>query len=258
MLHITNRTLSHLLLCTALQGLAVSFPANAEFVDYRVNLETHVLKLYLNDANKQPFATFDRLNQSLAAQGKKLLFAMNAGIFMEDLRPLGLFIEDGQTRRKLVTRKQGHGNFYMQPNGVVVLDENGMAIVTTAHYPAHAKRRVPRYATQSGPMLVINGQINSQLPNSKSKLPRNAVCVIGDKTVVLSLAEHAVSFIDYAHHLKAIGCKDALYMDGAISDAYSPSQGRLGSGVMFGPMLGVTLKSDLSGTHQPSARKFPH
>lgn len=223
-------------------GLCISSHASgAAFLDYQVSLAKHTLRIYLNDAQGKPFSQFAALDRALDSRSEKLVFAMNGGIFMEDLRPLGLFIENGKVLRKLNTRQSGYGNFYMQPNGVFLIDENGAAILPTAQYPAHAKSRTVRFATQSGPMLVINKQMNPALPKaSGSKLIRNAACVIDKGTVVLSLAEEPVTFQALAQHLQAIGCQDALYLDGAISDIYWPEQGRGGTGGAFGPIIGVS------------------
>jgi uncharacterized protein YigE (DUF2233 family) len=43
----------------------------------------------------------------LASRGEKLVFAMNAGIFMVNLRPLGLYVENGKVLRRLVIEKSG-------------------------------------------------------------------------------------------------------------------------------------------------------
>jgi uncharacterized protein YigE (DUF2233 family) len=165
---------------------------------------------------------------------------------MTNLRPLGLFIENGKVLRRLNTRQNGYGNFYMQPNGVFLIDQNGAAILPTAQYPEHARSQVVRFATQSGPMLVINNQINPALPKtSSSKLIRNAACVIDKGTVVLSLADEPVTFQAFAQHLQVSGCQDALYLDGAISDIYWPERGRIGIGGSFGPMIGVSVSRRL-------------
>ena len=235
-------------LTAACLALLISTHAfGAAFVDYRVNLDKQTLRLYLNDPQGKPFRQFAALERDLDSRGEKLLFATNAGIFMEDLRPLGLYVEDGKVLRKLSTRQIGYGNFYMQPNGVFLIDESGAAIRSTEQYPAHAQSHTVRFATQSGPMLVINKQINPSFPsNSENRRIRNAVCVIDKSTVVLSLAEEPVTFMEFAQHLQASGCLDALYMDGSISEAYWPEQGQDVARGTFGPMIGVSVPRHLA------------
>lgn len=216
--------------------------ATPGFLDYVVDLRKQTLRLYLNDKHGTPHRQFASLAQSLSAGGEQLVFAMNAGIFMEDLRPLGLYVESGKTIRPLNSRTRGYGNFYMQPNGVFVLSDAGATIVATQSYPRFASRHRVAYATQSGPLLVIEGKINDALPKSGGrKLPRNAVCVTQDGHVVLSLAEAPIGFREFAQHLKTTHhCKEALYLDGAISDVYWPKEDRHGRYGNFGPMFGVT------------------
>ena len=59
---------------------------------------------------------------------------------------------------------------------------------------------------------------------------------------MLSLADKPIGFQEFAKHLKATHhCRDALYLDGAISDIYWPEEDRHSEYGNFGPMLGVTM-----------------
>jgi uncharacterized protein YigE (DUF2233 family) len=177
----------------------------------------------------------------LASRGEKLVFAMNAGIFMVNLRPLGLYVENGKVLRRLVTRSNGYGNFYMQPNGVFLIDETGAAILSTVRYQQQEKKHSARFATQSGPLLVIEKEINPSFPiSSTSRVIRNAVCVINSNSLILSISEEPVTFREIAQHHIQLGCKDSLYMDGGISDAFWPAKGRKDSFQDFGPMIGIS------------------
>ena len=57
---------------------------------------------FLRDPKGEVYGTFSRLQSGLA-DGERLVLAMNAGMFHEDLRPVGLYIEDGIEEMWLVT-----------------------------------------------------------------------------------------------------------------------------------------------------------
>ncbi len=223
----------------ALGALVHGATCATEYIDYRVDLTKQNLRLYHRGTDRQPLADFESLQRHVANRGEKLVFATNAGIFMEDLRALGLYIEEGVTTRKLVTKAQGYGNFYLQPNGVFLLGNEGAMIVETSDYLKIPASSV-RYANQSGPILLVKGEIPPSIATLKGMLPRNAVCVIDAKSVLLSFTGNSVTLSDFASHLKANGCKDALSLDGAISDVYFPAVGRTEKSGPFGPMFGVS------------------
>ena len=82
---------------------------------------------------------------------------MNGGMYKTDNSPLGLFIESTKVLTTLNTRS-ANGNFYLKPNGVFyITTDNQATICKTENFTINPKIK---YATQSGPMLVINGQIH--------------------------------------------------------------------------------------------------
>ncbi|MEQ1671293.1 MAG: phosphodiester glycosidase family protein, partial [Hyphomicrobium sp.] len=109
----------------------------------------HDIRLFL----KRPDGTNFSQLEALPADG--LLFATNAGMFTPEYTPAGLYIENAIERKSLNTRASGYGNFHIQPNGVFWVQDGKAAISTTADY----QRLDPsaEIATQSGPMLVVNG-----------------------------------------------------------------------------------------------------
>lgn len=132
-------------------------PSNNKFISYTANPETENIILYYKDHSGKRIGTLGNLKTHINKEGKKLLFGMNGGMFQEDFSPVGLYIENGKTIRKLNTRNAG-GNFYMKPNGVFYITKNGKGTVCKTE----DFRRSPtlQYATQSGPMLVIDGTIH--------------------------------------------------------------------------------------------------
>ena len=215
--------------------------ANPNFLDFKVNPKVHDIKLYLKDPNGKVFGQFNSLEKHLEGKNQKLVFAMNAGMFMENLLPLGLYIENGVLLKKLNLRKAAYGNFYMQPNGVFFLTHKGAHIDTTLNF----RKKDVVFATQSGPMLIVNNEFNPSLNRaSKSKVVRNGVCLTKSMQVVFSISSKPVTFFEMAQHFKdGLECENALYLDGAISQIYWPQIGRFGVASSIGPMIGVTSAS---------------
>jgi len=202
------------------------------------DVQTEHMELFNLDQNDIPLGNFDRLSQKLKADGRTLTFAMNAGMFDQNLRPIGLYVENGVETKKL-NRRNGGGNFHLKPNGVFYIAGNRAGVMET---DAYAKSGIkPDFATQSGPMLVVNNKIHPRLsPTGTSFKVRNGVCVVDDHTAMFAISNDAVGFYDFASLFKdQLGCKNALFLDGSISSLYSSEVGNFGGYVPLGPMVGV-------------------
>jgi uncharacterized protein YigE (DUF2233 family) len=198
------------------------------------------LALFHTHADAAPFADFDRLAETVSANGGELVFAMNAGMYHEDRRPVGLYVENGAETMHLVTRA-GPGNFGMLPNGVFWVDAGGAAHVTeTLAYEALAPDA--RFATQSGPMLVIDGALHPEFnPDGTSRKRRNGVGLSKDgKTLWFAISDGAVNFHTFARLFRdRLDAPDALYLDGVVSRLYAPELGRDDGGVSMGPIVAI-------------------
>jgi uncharacterized protein YigE (DUF2233 family) len=186
------------------------------------------------------YGSFRNVDEALAAKGKALGFAMNAGMYHRDLAPVGLYVEDGVEVSKLVTR-DGPGNFGLLPNGVFCIGD-GFRVIESRTY----KRERPecRYATQSGPMLVIGGALHPKLlPDSDSTYVRNGVGVSADgQRAVFAISNDAVNFHSFARLFRdELGLPDALYFDGNISRLYAPELDRHDGGFPMGPIVGTVV-----------------
>ena len=147
--------------------------------------------------------------------GGPLLFATNAGMFHDDGSTVGLYI---QNRKEIypINTEEGTGNFFLKPNGVFWFGDGAVGVESTESYLKNA--RSPRFATQSGPMLVIDGVINPNFSKkSKNKNIRSGVCAMGEE-VLFILSTEDVTFYDLAQEFQAAGCNNALYLDGYLSD----------------------------------------
>jgi uncharacterized protein YigE (DUF2233 family) len=211
------------------------------FTTCRVDLRAEQLHLYWRDETAKPYRQFSNLRDSLAKEGKTLAFAMNAGMYQEDLSPLGLFVVDRRQWVRL-NHRTGSGNFYQPPNGVFLVDDQGARVLTTEDYADSQPQ--PLLATQSGPILVHRGAITESPvmnPRSMSLRIRNGVCAPSPDDAVFVISDSPVTFYVFARFfLNQVGCREALYLDGSISSLYAPSVGREDQGRDLGPMFGVT------------------
>lgn len=200
------------------------------------------LRLFL-DGPRGNLGSFRAVDQALAAEGKTLGFAMNAGMYHRDRSPVGLYIEGGEEKHAIVTA-EGPGNFGLLPNGVFCWADGSFNISDSRQF--EPLRGNCRYATQSGPMLVINGKLHPRfLENSDSTYIRNGVGVdaAGTKAVFV-MSDRAVNFHQFARFFRDhLGLTDALYFDGNISRLYAPELGRHDGGFAMGPIVGTVIDS---------------
>jgi uncharacterized protein YigE (DUF2233 family) len=209
------------------------------FLDYRVDLKKQQLAFYWKDDKNNPFKTIQALNNWLASKNRQLVFAMNGGMYKEDNSPLGLYIEN----KKLVTplnKKSGYGNFYLKPNGVFYITQDSKAFVCkTEQFKQHSSIS---YATQSGPMLLVDGVIPAAFKKGSANLNiRNGVGVLADGSILFVMSKTPVNFFDFAEYFKNAGCKNALYLDGFVSRTYLPQKNWIQTGGNFGVIIGETV-----------------
>ncbi|MFN7055799.1 phosphodiester glycosidase family protein [Hyphomonas sp.] len=201
------------------------------------------IRLFLRDESGAPFGQFDRVANHVAAQGGSLIFAMNAGMYHDDRRPVGLYVEEGETEMGLV-RSAGPGNFGMLPNGVFWIDGPRAGVTESLAYAEAFEEGPPRFATQSGPMLVIRGELHPGLnPDGTSLRRRNGVGVSADgRQVHFVISDVPVNFHSFARMFRdGLSTPNALYLDGAISKVYVPALERNETGLDMGPIVGVVV-----------------
>ncbi|WP_439957619.1 phosphodiester glycosidase family protein [Paracoccus albicereus] len=197
------------------------------------------LRLWQDDAEGAPLRNFSNVRKTLGA-GERLSFAMNAGMFHADYDPVGLLVIDGQERAPIVTGGGG-GNFGMLPNGVFCTDgPTPFAVIESRAFAADPPQC--RLATQSGPMLVIDGQLHPRfLVESDSRYVRNGVGVSADGTTAyFAISDHPVTFHEFGRLFRdGLGTPQALYFDGSISRLYAPGVNRNDFGRSLGPIIGM-------------------
>ena len=197
------------------------------------------LRLWQDGADGQPLRNFNNVRATLA-QGESLAFAMNAGMYHADYRPVGLLVIDGVELQPIVTGPS-RDNFGMLPNGVFCT--GGARPFQVIESRAFAAARPDcRLATQSGPMLVIDGDLHPRfLVDSDSRYVRNGVGVSPDgQTAWFAISDRAVTFHEFGRLFRdGLGVRDALYFDGSISRLYAPGVNRADFGRSLGPIIGL-------------------
>jgi uncharacterized protein YigE (DUF2233 family) len=212
---------------------------NAGYTVCEVDPARDDLRLFLRDGSGSLYGQFSSIDNALAETGQKLVFAMNAGMYHEDRSPVGLYIENN-TEVMRVIPTPGPGNFGLLPNGVLCLRPGRADVIETLRYQAEAPDCDS--ATQSGPMLVIDGAYHPRLlPDGTSKHIRNGVGTSKDGArAYFVISEEPVNFYDFATvfrtHLKV---PNALFLDGSVSRLYAPEIGRRDFGFSLGPIVGV-------------------
>jgi uncharacterized protein YigE (DUF2233 family) len=214
------------------------------FDAYVVKVKKSDLRLFWNhpDTNTA-YRNFYQLKHTARQQfQRELIFATNGGMFEPDGAPKGLYIEAGDTLVPLdtISARVGYLNFYLQPNGVFLIDKKGAAqVMTTSAYQLNGPEA--EYATQSGPMLVIDNTIHPAFTRgSANKYIRSGVGIIDPDHIVFIISNKPVNFFDFATLFRDyFGCQNALYLDGAISKMYVPTLKREKLKGNFGPIIGI-------------------
>ena len=95
------------------------------------------------------------------------------------------------------------------------------------------------WATQSGPMLVIEGALHPAIQDDgSSRLIRNGVGVRGARIAVFVISDDPVSFGKFARLFRDdLGCANALFLDGTVSSLWAPELNRKDAVAPLGPMV---------------------
>ncbi|UOX34369.1 phosphodiester glycosidase family protein [Flavobacterium sediminilitoris] len=213
---------------------------NNLFITYEADLNEKEVKLYWKNENDINYKSLQALKDWLHNKDEELIFATNAGMYKKDNSPQGLFIENFETKAQIDTLK-GNGNFYLKPNGIFyITNKNEAKIHTTENFEINKNIK---YATQSGPMLLINDNIHPAFKKGSKNLNiRNGVGVLKNGKVVFVMSKNEINFYDFANYFKKLGCENALYLDGFVSRTYLPEKKWIQTDGNFGVIIGITNK----------------
>jgi uncharacterized protein YigE (DUF2233 family) len=205
-----------------------------------VDLNRDKLGLFLYAADGSPYGYFSTLDKALKEQGKRLGFAMNAGMYHDNRAPVGYYLENGEQVQRVIS-SAGPGNFGLVPNGVLCLRAGRADVFETKRFIRQAPKCTS--ATQSGPMLVIDGKLHPKfLKDGTSRYVRNGVGTSADgKKAYFAISNGVVNFFDFGVFFRdRLKLPNALYFDGNISRMRAPELGRNDIGFSpLGPIIGV-------------------
>ena len=200
----------------------------------------HRIAMDLGPSGEAPYRSLSAFSR--AREGADIAFAMNAGMFDEEGKPIGYYVEGGERLQTLNTA-DGEGNFHMSPNGVFFGTGDTWEVRTTEDFLANVQER-PDFGTQSGPMLVIDGTLHPEISHDgDSRLLRNGVGVDEKGRAHFVISNAPVSFGKLARFYRdQLDVKNALYLDGNVSGLWNPATDRLDTGAPIGPIVIVEKK----------------
>lgn len=211
-----------------------------DILSFTVDLKKQDVKLYWKNDDGEILKSIQNLKSYLAGKNQVLVFAANGGMFKKDNSPQGLFIQNGKVI-SAIENGSGNGNFYLKPNGVFYISKDNRAGISPTENFVDSKIH---YATQSGPMLVIDGQIHPAFKDGSTNVNiRNGVGILPDGKVIFAMSKSEINFYDFANYFKNLGCKNALYLDGFVSRTYLPEKNWIQTDGNFGVMIGVTKRN---------------
>ena len=191
-----------------------------------------------NDKNKN-YGNFQSLKTKIEDNGQQLIFATNGGMYDKNHKPKGLYIENGIVLSPIDRKDEGYGNFYLNPNGIFYIKNSGKPFIKTTKNIKDYKNI--KYATQSGPMLIIGGNIHPQFTKgSKHTNIRNGVGILPNGNVLFAMSKEKINLYDFASYFKESGCENALYLDGFVSKTYLPSKEWKEMDGNFGVIIGIS------------------
>lgn len=229
------------------------------YLAYRTDPARDQVRLHWqNPATRQPFAMLSEVRSHLTGKEKKseesVRMLTNAGMYTPANAPKGLYVEDGRVLIPVdsfrSSPREPGVNFYLQPNGIFWIDANGKPhidrteVFVKTHRNRPDRRSYPhvRFATQSGPMLVHGGIINRQFGKLSSNAKvRSGVGILPDGSLIFLCTQGEENFYNFSSVFRFVfNCRNALFLDGAISRMYLPGiQNQTGLGP-FGPIISVT------------------
>ncbi|MFS0849435.1 phosphodiester glycosidase family protein [Novosphingobium panipatense] len=204
----------------------------------------HGIRTILGPKGGQPYRSLSQLAVDRPDRSAPVAFAMNGGMFDAEGGPIGYYVEDGEKGKSLNTN-EGFGNFHLLPNGVFFGDTNGKWQIRTSTDFEQSVHDRPDFGTQSGPMLVIDGNLHPKIdPDGKSLKLRNGVGIDNKGRAHFVISDEPVSFGKLARYFRdTLRCRNALFLDGSVSSLWDPEHGRVDGGPPLGPLIVVEKRT---------------
>lgn len=188
-------TILGLLLLIAVATLAFTsankFDDDSGMVSYIVDPKIQELHFYWKNKEGERLGSINRLKKEIERKNQTLVFATNGGMYSKNFSPQGLFIQN----RKIITpldTADGAGNFYMKPNGIFYITTENVPFVCETRDFIHDNNI--KYATQSGPMLLLNGKVHTAFKEGSTNLNiRNGVGILPNNTILFAMSKEKVT-----------------------------------------------------------------
>lgn len=205
--------------------------------------ELDTIRVALGPETGAPWRSLSAFAANRAPDAPQVVFAMNGGMFDDEGKPIGYYAEGG-VRKQALSRTEGPGNFHMQPNGVFFGSGSKWMVLSSEEFFSSVTQR-PDFGTQSGPMLVIDGDLHPQIDeDGKSLRIRNAVGVDSGGRAIFTISDQPISFGKLARYYRdVLDVKNALFLDGTVSSLWDPASSRMDSGFPIGPLIVVEKRA---------------
>lgn len=212
---------------------------NSPLTDCTADPAIDRIRIIVGPPGGKPYRSLGAFAAARPRNAAAVRFAMNAGMFGEDGSPIGYTVIDGKRVHPL-NRASATGNFYMKPNGVFFGTGGKWQVLSADAFAATIDKR-PDFATQSGPMLVIDGALHPQIaPDGPSKKVRNGVGVDPAGRAHFVISDAPISFGKLARYYRdVVKAPNALFLDGTVSQLWDPAGKRMDSGPPLGPLVVV-------------------
>lgn len=176
----------------------------AQLHAFRIDLNKYQLDLAFAKELSKSSVTVKEL-----AQENNALLAINGGFFTPQYEPIGLRIKQGKTKHALQATSWW-GVFYLQ---------QGRPYITAQKY-FKAHRHI-QLAIQSGPRLVVNGQVLSLKPGVAE---RSAIGITKHRKIIIAATHNApmttkqlAEIFSRSENEDGLACRQALNLDGGSS-----------------------------------------
>lgn len=203
----------------------------------------HAIRMVHADSDGVAYRSFAGYAASRSADAAPVVFAVNGGMFNEAGDPIGYYVENGE-RLQSLNRAEGPGNFHLLPNGVFFGDaSSNWRVWDTDRFFNDIDRR-PEFGTQSGPMLVIAGELHPDFDaDGDSRKIRNGVGVDPSGRAHFVISETPVSFGSFARYFRdVLRTSNALFLDGSVSQLWDPESNRMDARTPLGPLIVVEMR----------------
>jgi uncharacterized protein YigE (DUF2233 family) len=208
------------------------------FISFTVNPKRQNVEFYWKNEKNENYKNLENLRLALKNKKRELVFGTNGGMYKKDNSPQGLYIENGKKKMEIDT-VNGNGNFYLKPNGVFYISIDKKANICKTN--KFIENKNINFATQSGPMLVIDGNIHSAFQKNSANLNiRNGVGILPNSEIIFAMSKKEINFYEFAEYFKELGCRNALYLDGFVSRTYLPEKKWIQTDGNFGVIIGVS------------------